>query len=80
MIRQLPSLFLGAWGVMIFWLAGNKSRKAWALGLLGQVWWASYALWLGEYGLLISAGLYGTVYVRNWLRWKPDALKEAPPC
>lgn len=81
---QLPSLFLGVWGVLIFWLAGNKNVWAWRLGLLGQVWWASYALWLDQYGLLVSCALYGGVYLRNLLLWKenrrpPGDAKGAAP-
>lgn len=71
-MSQLPSLFLGLWGMLIFFLAGNKSIWAWRLGLLGQVWWAAYAIWLGQFGLLVSCGLYGGVYLRNLLLWRHE--------
>lgn len=78
MIDQLPSLGLGLWGVLIFFLAGNKSIWAWRLGLLGQVWWASYAIWLGQLGLLVSCGLYGGIYLRNLLLWRAEQKQVDP--
>ena len=69
--RQWPSLALTLWGMGVFWLAGNKRRAAWALGMLGQLWWASYAIWLRQWGLLIGCAFYGATYARNWVKWRP---------
>lgn len=73
-MTQLPSLFLTAWGMLVFWLAGDKRRIAWAAGMFGQVFWASYAIWLRQWGLLVGCGFYFGVYLRNWLKWASTAV------
>lgn len=70
-IHQLPSLALTLWGAGVFLLAGNKNRVAWLLGIIGQLFWAAYAIWLDQAGLLIGCVFYGAVYIRNWIRWAP---------
>lgn len=77
-LHQLPSLGLTLWGAGVFILAGDKRRISWALGLTGQPFWASYAIWLAQWGLLIGCFFYGSVYVRNWLKWKPAATEPTP--
>lgn len=69
--HQWPSLGLSIWGCIVFYLAGEKKRVAWALGVVGQLFWLSYAIWLSQWGLLIGCGLYGASYIRNWIRWRP---------
>lgn len=69
--HQWPSLGLSVWGFFVFKLAGDKRRVAWAMGLLGQTFWLSYAIWLSQWGLLVGCGIYGSIYVRNWVKWRP---------
>lgn len=71
--HQWPSIGLSLWGFLVFWLAGNKRRSAWALGLCGQAFWLAYAIWLSQWGLIIGCGIYGTAYTRNWFKWKTAA-------
>lgn len=63
------SYLLTAVGVTGLLLAGSKRKLGWAIGLGAQVLWIAYALATEQYGFLISAVVYGTVYARNWWRW-----------
>jgi hypothetical protein len=60
-------------GVLGLWLAGSKLALGWLVGLLAQVLWVAYAIATRQWGFLASAGVYGAVYVRNWLCWRRKA-------
>lgn len=62
------SVGLAAIGIAGLWLAGSQRRAGWALGLAAQALWVVYALTTAQYGFLLSAVAYGTVYARNALR------------
>jgi len=57
-------------GVTGLWLAGRKSAAGWAIGLGAQVLWIAYAIVTRQWGFIVSAFAYGTVYARNWVRWR----------
>jgi hypothetical protein len=76
-IRQLPGLWLTVLGIVVVWLAGNKSRTAWSIGIVAQGFWMAYAIWLSQWGLLVGTFVYVAVYARNWRRWGADYLVEA---
>lgn len=59
-------------GVTALWLAGSKKRLGWAIGLSGQALWLTYALVTEQYGFVFGALAYGSVYARNFLRWRAD--------
>lgn len=63
------SYLLMAVGVFGLWLAGRKSVWGWAVGLGAQVLWVAYALVTEQYGFLVSATVYGWVYLDNWVKW-----------
>lgn len=67
------SYLLTAVGVLGIWLAGRKSRTGWAVGLSAQVLWIAYALATAQWGFIVSAAVYGSVYARNWVRWTREA-------
>lgn len=58
---------MGATGLYI---AGRKNWAGWAIGLGAQVLWVVYTLTTRQWGFLVSAALYGGVYVHNILRWR----------
>lgn len=74
--HQAPSIGLSVWGVFVFMLVGNKRRVGWVCGMLGQLFWLSYAIWLSQWGLIIGCVLYGSTYLRNWLKWKPVVVVD----
>lgn len=63
------SWLLGAGGVFGLWLAGRKDWRGWLVSLIMQGAWVAYALATAQYGFLISAAAYGSVYALNWWRW-----------
>lgn len=69
---MLWSYTLAAIGILGIWLAGRRNLWGWAIGLGSQFLWIAYAFATGQYGFLVSALGYGTVYARNWLRWRKE--------
>lgn len=75
-MSALWSYLLTAVGVTGIWLAGRKSTWGWAIGLGAQVLWIAYAIATRQWGFIVSALVYGTVYARNWARWTREAALE----
>lgn len=71
-LRQLPSVLLCVWGVIVFILAGNKVRFGWLLGIASEAAWAVYAVWIRQWGLLLGCLFYAVVYLRNYVKWKHE--------
>ena len=59
------SYILAAVGILGLWLAGNKNKWGWAIGLGAQVLWIIYAVVTKQYGFIFSSLGYGFVYIRN---------------
>jgi len=57
-------------GITIIYLAGRARtrRLAWALGILNQGAWVTYALSAKAYGFIIGSAVYGAMYLRNLLK------------
>lgn len=79
------SYLLAAVGVLGIYRAGRETRPwvGWVIGLAAQVLWVVYALATSQYGFLVSAAAYGTVYAlnvrRQLRRWDtPAAAAELP--
>lgn len=64
------SYLLAAVGVLGLYLAGRRNRWGWFVGLAAQVLWIAYALITTQYGFLVSALAYASVYASNFLKWK----------
>lgn len=64
------SWLLTAVGVTGLWLAGSRRSIGWAVGLGAQGLWVAYAISTRQWGFLVSAFAYGTVYGRNLARWR----------
>lgn len=65
------SYLLSVLGFATMWLAGNKRREAWLLGMCAQLAWLAFALAIHQYGLIFGTVVYFSVYLRNWRRWQP---------
>jgi hypothetical protein len=72
-IPQWWSWLLMAVGVTGLWAAGSRKAWGWAVGIGAQVLWIAYALATHQYGFLVSAFAYGSVYVRNYRAWRKAA-------
>lgn len=69
------SIALAVIGLIGMHIAGRKSQWGWFIGLCAQVLWVIFALTTEQYGFLLSAGGYGTVYGRNWWKWRKEHRK-----
>lgn len=70
------SYVLTAGGVLGIYLAGRKNLWGWALGLSMQWLWVIYAMQTEQYGFILSAIAYGTVYARNFYKWRRAEIEE----
>lgn len=70
------SYLLTAVGVLGIWLAGRKSSAGWAVGLGAQTLWITYAVATQQWGFILSAVVYGTVYAKNFITWRKAELKQ----
>lgn len=75
MTPLLWSILLSAVGILGILLAGSKRKLGWAIGFSTQGLWVVFAVTTGQYGFIGSAIAYGSVYARNWLKWRADERK-----
>lgn len=64
------SWLLTAVGVVGLFLAGSRRSVGWAVGLGAQMLWVAYAIHSQQWGFIASALAYGSVYARNFYRWR----------
>lgn len=69
------SFILTAIGILGLWLTTRKSRWGFAIGVLAQVLWFSYAMVTRQYGFVLSASLFGVLYGRGWWKWSKEPPK-----
>lgn len=72
LIKFLPWV-LSANTLYVMFLAGNKRKYAWLLGLAGQLLWLVWIVLVQAWGLLpMNIGLW-IVYYRNHLKWRTQS-------
>jgi len=72
------SIVLSAVGLVGVYLTGKYNSWGWAVGLFAQVPWITYALTTAQYGFLISAAVFGTIYATTWAKWRRN--ERRPEC
>lgn len=70
------SVALAAIGILGLVLAGRKRSIGWAIGLSAQVLWITYALVTAQYGFILSALAYGSVYAKNFIAWRKEEAAD----
>jgi len=68
------SWLLSITSATMLWLMGNKSKWGPRLGLLNQILWIAYAVWLQQWGLLPGVILYAIIHGRNMRRWSNESV------
>ena len=58
--------FLGAGSLLVLYVAGNRPRLAWVLGILVQPAWVYYSVVTEQWGLVVTSVVYWGVYIRNY--------------
>lgn len=76
MSLQLWSWLLAAVGILGIYLAGRKRAVGWLVGVGAQGLWLAYAVATRQWGFLVTAVAYATIYGKNWLDWRREAERE----
>lgn len=63
------SWLLTAIGVTGLLVAGSHKAWGWLIGFGVQVLWVLYGLTTEQYGFIVSALVYASVYYRNYAKW-----------
>lgn len=69
-IRNYLPWLLSAITIYMTILAGNQSRHAWLVGLVGQALWLMWIIATGSWGLLPMNLALWVVYARNHMKWR----------
>lgn len=69
-MSQYWSWALAIVGLTGMWLAGQHNKWGWAVSLCAQFIWITYALVTWQLGFVVSAIAYGSIYVRNFIKWR----------
>lgn len=72
MTGQLWSWILACVGILGIYLAGRKDPRGWLIGVFAQLLWLAYAISTRQWGFLITAFGYGSIYLKNWIAWRRD--------
>lgn len=74
MANLIWSIVLGGLGIWGIYLAGKKNIYGWVLGFFAQFLWFTFGIISAQYGFILSAIAYGTVYALNYIRWRKEKL------
>jgi hypothetical protein len=64
----LPYL-MSAITIYTMFLAGDKKKGAWVVGLINQIFWFTWVFTTQNWGLLPMTIAITIVYFRNYLKW-----------
>lgn len=68
-MNPLWSWLLALNGLCGLWMVGVIRREGWLVLILNEILWIAYALKTGQYGFIVMALSYGTIYVRSYRKW-----------
>lgn len=68
-IEQIWSACLAILALATNYVAGNRKRYAWVIGMGSQVGWLGFIVLTGNYGFVISLVGFTWVYIRNYVAW-----------
>lgn len=75
LVDTLLPYFLSLVTVTVMWLAGNKDRRAWILGIVAQGFWLVFIVNTQSWGLVPLTAAMVIVYSRNLRAWKPSRVR-----
>jgi hypothetical protein len=74
-VTYLPWL-MSAMTIWMTLLAGNNHPRAWAVGLVNQIFWITWIIASETWGLIPMSIALGIVYARNHFKWNPTEDKD----
>lgn len=78
-MNQWWSWILTSIGIIGLYLVGKHSLWGWVIGAGVQFLWLTYAIVTRQWGFLVSAFAYGSINIRNYMRWyieKKELLRK----
>lgn len=66
------SWILAVVGVSGMYFVGKKTVWGWMVLLVNEVIWTAYALATQQYGFIVMAVAYATVYIKSFIEWRKD--------
>ena len=75
MINRIPWT-TSACTIVGMWMAGNKNKMGWLVGLASQVLWLWFIIDTKCWGLMPLNGFMWWLSIRNYLKWSKDDLTE----
>lgn len=69
MIETYLPYLLSIITVYMFFLAGNKRKHTWIIGLINQFLWLIWILKIEAYGLVPMNIVLWVMYFRNHIKW-----------
>jgi hypothetical protein len=76
-VSLLAPFWLSLGGLLVHWIAGNKHKAAWLVGIALQGQWTAYAVVTRQWGFIMSAMVYAGIYARNYRRWALEEKRKA---
>lgn len=68
------SWILAVVGVSGMYFVGKKTVWGWLVLLTNEVIWTAYALATKQYGFIVMAVAYATVYIKSFIAWRKEEL------
>lgn len=68
------SWILAVIGVSGMYFVGKKTVWGWLVLLVNEVLWTVYAIVTQQYGFIVMALAYATVYVKSFFSWRKEEL------
>lgn len=75
-LKNVLAIVLSVMQLTAYWLAGNKNKAGWWLGIAGAVPWVFVMVMSELWGLLpLVVGLQ-VIYVRNLIKWSREDTEQ----
>ncbi len=70
---QWWSWLLAVIGVSGIYVVGNKNMLGWLVLCINECIWILYALATKQYGFIVMALAYASVYIKSYRQWRLEA-------
>jgi hypothetical protein len=71
-MNQWWSWILAVIGVSGIYVVGNKNMLGWLVLCINECIWILYALATKQYGFIIMALAYASVYIKSFRQWRAE--------
>jgi hypothetical protein len=68
-MKVITPWILSCLGILMTYMAGNKHKWAWAIGIASQILWFAYVTYTKQWGFLPMSITLFVIYTRNHFKW-----------